>query len=460
MAFFSDAASDIRNRFRQWWPGAYGSTKHNYQADFGWPCDLSFEQFLQMYRRNSLATAAVDKTILKTWATAPELWLAPDKPADTPIEQDIANHFAKAGIWRALMTTDKRGMVGAYSAGIIRVRDGRPWSTPVTAATLEDILGVIPCWEAQLQVEEWEQDERLDTYGQPRLYRYDKKAVEENPQALGEPFMPIKVHPSRVLIWSEDGTIAGRSDLEPGFNDLIDIEKIKGAGGEGFWKSSRGAPIITAPQGMSYADVRRAMGGTSAEDTKNKLDTKLDDFQSGFDKGLMLGGMDAKVMTITLPQPKEFLEGPVQQFAASMGIPYKELIGNVTGERASTEDAKGWAQTCNSRRENLCKPVIATFVERMVAWGAVPEGISIGWESLLEASPDEKLDRAVKMATAQKGLTELLFLPDEIREAGGFAASEDVEGWDEYEAEKEEKAAELAAATAPDETSFPANETK
>lgn len=440
---------------RRLFPSVYGSTKHDYKKDFGWPCDLDFTQFLELYRRNSLAAAAVDKTIGKTWATIPALWEQPDKPAATPMETGIADHFTRTGIWRALMHTDRRGMVGAYSAAIIKVRDGRPWSAPVTSASLDDILGIIPCWEAQLQVEEWEQDERRENYGEAILYRYDQAAVQDTTQIA--PSKPVKVHPSRVLIWSEDGTISGRSDLEPGYNDLIDLEKIKGAGGEGFWKSSRGSPIITAPQGMSYADVQRAMGGANPEATKKALDEKLDDWQSGFDKGLMLGGMDVKVLTITLPQPKEFFDVEVQSFAASMGIPVKELIGNVTGERASTEDAKGWAQTCMSRRENLCIPVIRTLAERMADWGAIPEGLSVGWESLLEASPDEMIDRAVKLATAQKGSSELLWLPDEIREVGGFAASDQVDGWDEFVAEQETKAQEAMEAA---QSSFPPDETK
>lgn len=447
MSFLANASSIVRSRLAKAFPFAYGSSaKHDYYADFGWPECLEFDHFYKIYTRNSIAAAAVDKTIAKTWEELPSLWELPDKPADTPLEEQIEKHFRDAGIWRAMMNVDRRGMVGAYGGAIILIRDGKALDLPVDrVARIEDIAAIIPAWEGQLQVSQWDTDITSETYAQPVMFEFTEQAVDIS-SANAKPRTNIKIHPSRVLIWSEDGTINGRSDLEPGFNDLVDVEKIKGSGGEGFWKSSRGAPIITAPQGMSYVDVQKAMGGTSPEDTKDKLNDKLDDFQSGFDKGLMLGGMDAKVMTITLPQPKEFFEVNVQSFAASMQIPFKVLVGNITGERASTEDAREWARTCMSRRTNLCVPMIQEFVRRLVAWGALPaKDWHVGWPSLLDATPDELLDRAVKMKTINSG-DEPIFLPDEIREAAGFAPSGDVEGWDEYMAEREADAVDAADA--------------
>jgi hypothetical protein len=146
-------------------------------------------------------------------------------------------------------------------------------------------------------------------------------------------------------------------------------------------------------------------------------------------------------MNIALPQPKEFWELCVQSFAASMQIPFKELIGNVTGERASTEDAKGWAETSMSRRENRVLPILYEFVERLVKWGVLDrKDWVIGWTSLLEATPDDKLDRAVKMSSINaQSADEPVFLPDEIREEAGYAAAEDVEGWDEFMRERDER---------------------
>lgn len=228
----------------------------------------------------------------------------------------------------------------------------------------------------------------------------------------------------------------------------MDLDKIKGSGGEGFYKSARGTLIIEAPAGVSGMDIQKMTGSASPEEAKKQLDEKVDDLASGFDKAAMFGGFTAKPLTVTIPQPKEFVEASLQSIAASVQMPVKVLIGNVTGERASTEDAKEWARTCMSRRVNLAIPQIRGLVRRLVAWGALPDKPwEVGWTSLLDATPDEQLDRAVKMASINsqaKASGELVFLPDEVRETAGFAPSDEVEGWDEFMAEQEERARQAA----------------
>jgi len=429
-------------------PWAYGSTKHDYGKDYGWPDQLCFENFYRLYSRSGLAAAAVDKTIGKTWQTMPALWES-EKPAESPAEANIRKHFARRKIWRSLMDADRRSMVGEYAGAIILLRDGQKLDQPVTTVRkgIENIVGIIPAWQGQLTVVEWDDVQTSETYGEPVYFQFDEQAV-ANTQSTATGKSQVRIHRDRVLIWSDDGTLNCRSALEPGYNDVSDAEKIKGAGGEGFWKSARGAPIIEAAQGVTVDDMVRGMGATSADDVRDKLNDKVDDFQQGFDKALMIGGFTAKPMTITLPQPKEFWETCVQSFAASMSIPVKVLIGNVTGERASTEDANEWAQTNMSRRENRVLPILYEFIERLVAWGVLEaKDWTIGWQDLTEASPDDKLARAEKMSTInsqQASMGEPVFLPDEIRDEAGFKPTEEVEGFAEYLAEREAKAREAA----------------
>lgn len=444
-SLLANASGFVRDRLARAFPWAYGlSTKHDYGRDYGWPAELCFQNFYRLYSRSGLAAAAVDKTIGKTWATMPAIWES-EEPAESPAEEAIRKHFTKRKIWRAFMDADRRSMVGEYAGAIILLRDGMPLSQPVVRVRkgIENVVGIIPAWQGQLTPIEWDNVQTSETYGDPLFYQFDEQAV-GNPQNVGK--SQIRIHRDRVLIWSDDGTLNCRSALEPGYNDVSDAEKIKGAGAEGFWKSSRGAPIIEAPQGISPEDIRRGMGAASVEDVKDQLNDKVEAFQSGFDNALMLGGFQAKPLTITLPQPKEFWESAVQSFASSMQIPFKELIGNVTGERASTEDAKGWAETNMSRRENRVMPILQDFIDRLVAWGVLEaKDWTIGWTSLLEASPDDKLDRAAKMSQInQQAGTELVFLPDEIREEAGYKVADEVEGFAEFMAEREARAAEMA----------------
>jgi hypothetical protein len=452
----ANVSSAVRSRLARVFPFAFGpNMKHDYWGDYGWPEQLCFQHFHRMYTRSGIAAAGVDKTIGKTWQTMPALWES-EEPAESSAEQAIRKHFAKRRIWRALMDADRRSMVGSYAGAIILLRDGAKLDQPVTRVRrgIEDLVGIIPAWEGQLTVAEWDNVEGSDTYGEPLFFQFDEQAVGD-PSATGK--SQVRIHRDRILIWSDDGTLNCSSALEPGFNDLTDAEKIKGAGGEGFWKSSRGAPIIEAPKGVSAQDVQRGMNAATPADVIDKLNEQVDDFQSGFDKMLMLGGFSVNPLTITLPQPKEFWEPCVQSFAASLGIPFKVLVGNVTGERASTEDANEWAQTNMSRRENRVLPILYEFIDRLVRWGVLEaKDWTIGWDDLLEASPDDKLGRAKTMSEINQQLgNEPAFLPDEIRDAAGFKAQDEVEGFDEFLAERAERvrlqAEDAATQTIPDE---------
>lgn len=441
----ANAAGFVRDRLKRLMPWAYGmSMKHDYAKDYGWPDDLTFENFHRMYSRSGIAKAAIDKTIDKTWEAMPAIW-ENEKAGDSPAEKAIAKHFRKRKIWRALMDADRRSMVGAYAGAILLLRDGQKLQEPVTRLPkgVESLAGIIPAWEGQLSVVEWDNIEGSETYGEPLFFQFDEQAVGD---ASSTGKSNVRIHRDRVLIWSDDGTLNCSSALEAGYNDVSDAEKIKGAGGEGFWKSARGAPIVEAQEGQNIQSIMQGMGLATPEEAKEALDQKADDFNNGFDKFLMMGGFNVKPLNITLPQPKEFWELCVQSFAASVQVPFKELIGNITGERASTEDARGFAQAIMSRRENRVLPILQEFVDRLVRWGVLEaKDWTIGWTSLLEASPDDKLARAEKMATinSQAG-NEPVFLPDEIREEAGFKSADEIAGFAEYLADRAERAQQTA----------------
>jgi hypothetical protein len=454
-SIIANAVGAVRSRLARVMPWAYGaSTKHNYFVDYGWPEQVGFDQFHRMYSRSGIAAAAIDKTISKTWQTMPTLWES-EKPAESKAEADIRKHFTKRKIWRSLMDADRRSMVGCYAGAIILLRDGKKLEEPVDAVPrgIENVVGIIPAWEGQLTVADWDNVETSETYGDPLWFQFNEQAVGD-PTTTGR--NSVRIHRDRILIWSDDGTLNCSSALEPGFNDLTDAEKIKGAGGEGFWKSARGAPLVETKEGVSMQDIMRGMDATTPEEAREELNKKADDFNAGFDKFLMMGGFSVKPLNIVLPQPKEFWELCAQGFAASMSIPVKVLIGNVTGERASTEDANEWAQTNMSRRENRVLPILQEFIDRLVRWGVLEKkDWVIGWTSLLEASPDDKLDRASKMSAinSQQG-SEMVFLPDEIREEAGYKSSDDVAGFHEYLQERDDRARE----TAEDANSLPEGE--
>lgn len=400
-----------------------GGTKQDFYKDFGWPTEVGFPQFHSMYLRNGLATAAVDRTVSKTWETHPWLWeVQPEDHGDeSPLETDIRKHFAKLRFWQSLIEADRRSLVGEYSALILRVADGQMFDQPVSGGlSLEDLVEVIPVWEGQLTVAEWNDDQTSPDFGQPSFYQFSETEVTKGKKAR-----QFRIHPDRVVIWSADGTIHGKSLLQAGYNDLLDMQKVSGAGGEGFWKNAKSAPVLEVEQEANIQDLAMMMG-VPPDQIADKLGEVIGDWQRGLDELLMLKGIQAKTLQVQLPSPEHFHNIPLTSFAASIQMPVKILIGSQTGERASSEDRAEWNQTNMSRRENVVIPNISAVVDRLVQFGMLPDlDWSLSWTSLTESSTKEKVEIAYKLSeinSKEATLSGPAFTIDEIREAAGYEA--------------------------------------
>lgn len=415
--------ANLSRSVREIFPDFFASPKHNFNSDFGYPEDLEFGHFQAAYDRWPLATAAVDLHVSKAWETNPELWESA-KPKESPLEAELRQHFSDIRLWQQFSEGDTRALVGGYGFLILRLGDNKNFDQPVGKVNggIKALVEVVPVWRSQMTVKEYETDQMSPNYGKPKMYSFVEARV-DNDQS-GKPQRTIAVHPDRVIVCSRDGSLQSRSMLKPAYNVLLDIVKIVGAGGEGFWKNAKSGMKLTLDEGSRIDDMAAAMQVT-VEELGDKMNETISDFNAGFDKMLMLQGMKAEATNVTLPSPEHFFGIALQCFAAAVKIPVKILVGNQTGERASTEDSKEFAKTASQRRENTLKPSIFELVRRLERFGMIKaHDWVIGWSDLTEASQLEKIERADKMASVnQKTPDEPAFTVDEIRVVAGFEAT-------------------------------------
>ncbi|CAK6492599.1 hypothetical protein PANNVG_01643 [Pantoea sp. Nvir] len=136
-------------------------------------------------------------------------------------------------------------MVDRYSALLIQLRDSGRWSGPANKTVIgrtadKALVKLIPVWESQLDVSEWDNDPDSESFGQPKMYCFTELLVEG--QQGGAPAQQISIHSDRVIILAEgadDGLItSGVPLLRPGYNKLLVIEKVSGGSSEGFLKNA------------------------------------------------------------------------------------------------------------------------------------------------------------------------------------------------------------------------------
>lgn len=425
-------------RLESMFPGYFTDTKHTtHYRDYGFPETLSFIQFLKVYQRNGLGKAAVSRTVKKTWQDSPFILTEEEAHEETEAEKAVRERLEELRFWQMVATADRRSLVGRYAGIIFRFADSKDMDQPVDTVPggLEGLVEIIPVWEGQLKIAEWDDDLNSDTYGKPKMFSFSESALSSGEASgAGRQF---NVHPDRAVIWSEDGTIYGEAFLEAGFNDLVTLEKVIGAGGEGFWKNAKSAPHLNVSPDAKLRDLA-AMLGVPEDEIADKMGEIVEDWQKGFDKLLMTQGIDAKTLDVMLPQPEQYVLVALQSFAASVDIPVKILVGSQTGERASSEDHKEWSQTCQSRRENIVIPALRGIVKRLVRFGVLPEGVAtVVWSDLTESTMAEKIERADKMASVNQKMASygrVVFEGDEIRETVDLPALGDRYGDDDEEA--------------------------
>jgi hypothetical protein len=407
-------------------------TKHQQAwADFGYSDTLTFDMQWSMYRRFGIAKAGIMRPVEKSWQTMPAILEAGDPHEQTEWEKSFELFAKNIYMWNRLRGVDYRNRVGRYAGLIMIVRDGKTLSQPMDRIRPEQFSKFIPVFEGQLFVKDWNQDQTSDAYSEPSMYQFQETAAgDRDPNSV----RAVDVHPSRVVIWAEgadDGSIYGVPALEAGFNDLQTMEKIIGAGGEGFWKNSRGSLHIDIDKDANLQQLAQALG-TDMTGLPDALEDQIDAFAKGYDKQLLTQAMTSNSTSISMGDPEKPFQVALQDFAASISIPSTILVGMQTGRLASGEDTVEWAQTNMSRRENFLIPQIELTVHRLMEIGAIErKDFVVGWESLLEPTQSDRLGNGEKMSkinAAGLGAGVIPFSSDEIREASGFEAEEEDDG--------------------------------
>lgn len=407
----------FRQRMGDMMSGSYDNadTLHNVYLDFGYPEQLEFANYWNMYRRFGIAKAIVE--------TYPDLgWM------EEPTIEDTSDRFTRQfeelaeriHLWSRLKGLDIRQRVGRYAGLFIRVRDGLPPAEPATGPLMgiNAIFDVIPLYEGQLHVIATDTNVQSETYDQPTLYQY--RTGEGTGARSDQNNSTFNIHPSRIIIAAEgadNGSIYGISELETPYNSLMDLRKIIGAGGEGFYRdASQSLVYNTHPDSRQSADP---------ELIKN-FNKEVDDFlRKRMRRSMLIPGMDAKTLQSGMGNPKSPFDNALYDVAASAKIPATLLLRHQTGLNANNNDMEYLLTRVQSRRERFQTGMVRDFIDWLIRHGVLPqEQYTVEWSDITAKSDEEKLDNAEKMANINekefRSGNNVPFELNEIREQAGY----------------------------------------
>lgn len=410
----NETDASVRERLAQAISGGYdfADTLHNVYLDFGYPATITFSYLWNMYRRFGIARNAVELPVDTTWMTFPTV------DGTKRFQNEFEKLAKRVSLWQRMKGLDTRQRVGRYAGFYMRVKDGLDPSLPIkgTLPGSAALVSIMPLHEGQLQVQETDHDPRSETFDQPIMYRYHGAGVGDRNEQTQSSF---QIHPSRIVIAAEgadDGSIYGIPILEACYNSLMDLRKIIGAGGEGFYKNAAQS-IIFHLEDTANAAIN--------EDLLTEFNEVYDEFAKNRQRrGLWTPGLKPVALDSKLADPINFFQNALQDVAAAVGIPSTILIGQQTGRLASNEDSRSFLSGVNSRRAHFGTEMVTNFIEWCMKYGVLPSSrYEIYWDDLLALSDSEKLSNANKMADINKKHSSAgmggVFSVDEVRELTG-----------------------------------------
>lgn len=391
-------------------------------CSYGYKDALCFSDYYRLFERGGIAHGAVMTLNEHCWSSDPEVIEGDEEDraeAPTPWEKQFKKLAKRLKLWEKFRDADMRRLVGRYSCILLQFKDSKQWDQPVVRASEQQLINLIPAWEAQIRVSAWFDDPLDANFGKPKEFVYSENALNDNFTA--EPGRIVTVHPDRVVVIGDMRN--GIPFLKAGFNDCVNMEKVLGGSGESFLKNASRQLAINFDKEVDLDAIARAHGVATGE-LQEIFDEVTRGMNRGQDQTVITKGATVTPLVATVPDPVPAFDVSLQSFCASIRIPSKIIVGNQTGERASTEDQKTFNKRCQGRRVSLLSSDIETFVDHLMRLGVLlTVEFSVCWDDLTEASQGEMLDNVVKMADVnQKMLAsgELVFSIKRMIEAAGY----------------------------------------
>ncbi|MDE9544782.1 anti-CBASS protein Acb1 family protein [Xenorhabdus bovienii] len=415
--------------------GISGNTKRtNIYSEFGYPEQLRFKEYYNVYERNAVAHAAVHCLLDGCWQDNPTIIDGEEKK-----ESDVTSAWETKvtkllkPFWAKIKDADRRNMIGNYSALLIQVRDSKNWSEPVDVTVVsrlkvDAVVNLIPVWEPQLTVAERDQDIHSDTYGQPKMFNFDERPVGQ--VEMQGPAKQLLIHPSRVITLcegAESGDIfSGTPLLRAGYNKLLDIEKVSGGSSEGFLKNASRQIGVEFEKETDMSSITTAAIQAGYKDLGAALEDKISKLNRGTDSAAVMQAGRLNVLSVAPGDPTPTWEVTAREFCASVQVPFTVLFGTQTGKLAGDKDDATWKVRLNGRRWGFLTQYVTQLITRLWEIGIIepPSSgeVTIAWSDMLAASEQEKIDNMIKMAEAalktQQAFGTPAFTPNEVRTVG------------------------------------------
>lgn len=418
--------------------------RRDLDEECGYPREISREQYKRMWDRSGVAKRATKLWPSECWAVDPEVYEEEQSETETEFEVSWKAHLKRLNIWHWLERVDVLSGIGHYGVLFVGFDDGKELSEPVEgveewfrkrALGEEDEKAEAPepveptepeeppvegeepaepqappvykgkhrvmylrAFEESLcQISKLDDDPTSPRFGQPVLYNItfgDPAAAAEGNTAIADTTSK-PVHWTRVLHVAdnrESSEVFGVPRMKPIYNNLHNIQKILGGGGEMFYRG--GFPGISIETHPSIENPEINM-----EETREQLFYYMNTMQ----RFLINQGTTAKSLAPQIADPKSHLMVQLQEISIAMECPFRIFLGSEEAKLAGGQDVENWLRRVKRRQDKNCTPYqIRAYIDLMLASDVLPEPAEyfVEWPDLNEPNATDKANVSNTKATA------------------------------------------------------------
>jgi hypothetical protein len=375
--------------------------KRNIAEQFGYPDTISLRQHYDMAHRNGIGGNLAFGIVNDTWRVPPVIY---DGPEDAERRKENPTEFEKAWdelterleVWNRLKSLDLKQRPMRYG-GMMFVTSGEAPGTDTTnellrLPSIEYLIGLRTYHEAQLPVQTAVDDAMRIDYGRPLTYQIRTNAAGSTNEWENK---GPQVHASRIFAYGEgalDGSIYGEPCNEAAFEALMDLAKARGSSSEGVFQNASNKYVNLLPKEASAADAVEIL-------------ESQEDFDNDIGRSMVAVGDVKTLQTQMTGNPKLPWEMAFAEACASHSKPQAVVMGEITGERASTENLKSWNRIIMDRQKGPGNDMITGFLKEVTekfTFPAPKDKINIVWRDLNESTAEQQVDLAKKRAETNK----------------------------------------------------------
>lgn len=371
--------------------------------------DLGADQYRDMYDREGVGTRVVEIYPKECWKVQPSVYEDEDPEVATPFEaswQELnrqlrsnSRYRSEEGspAWELLRRADILSGIGRYGIILLGLDDGLDPTLPATQRKGQKLLYARTFDESMAEITARETDPTNPRYGLPNSYLV-KMDDPRDVGGWGSVQGTLVVHWSRIVHLADNlasSEIFGVSRMRPVWNRLLDLRKLYGGSAEMFWKGAfPGMSIETHPQ----------LGGDVEVDVA-AIREQMEQYMNGLQRYLSSSGMTVRPMSPTVADPSSHIDRQLDAICIAVACPKRVFMGSERGQLASGQDDETWNSRLEDRQQVYITPrVIVPFVDRLIQLGVLtepgPDGYTVYWPSLTEATESEKAAVAVQRTDA------------------------------------------------------------